>query len=248
MSELPVDSPCIEAPVIPAAEPQKTKNKRQKKVRSVWISFAGRIVAQFVGSAATILLGLAVLQQYGKVQNGEAVRSTASQATADAAQVIPVVTDPASLAVLPLRPLVASSESASLSASLTELLTSRLSELPGVSVASATSAAAVAQDRTMPQIARTLRTHYAVEGAVVRTSNSVRLTVRLIDAERDRQVWTGKYERKGSNVLDLQEAIAQAVAADLEDVLHQTEAPLRTRGEPPAPGRVTDALIVRNFR
>jgi hypothetical protein len=41
------------------------KKKRKKdKVRSAWISFAGRIVAQMVGAIATVALGVMVLHRY----------------------------------------------------------------------------------------------------------------------------------------------------------------------------------------
>jgi hypothetical protein len=41
----------------------KKKTKRDK-VRSAWIAFAGRIVAQIVGAIATVALGVMVLHRY----------------------------------------------------------------------------------------------------------------------------------------------------------------------------------------
>jgi hypothetical protein len=43
--------------------PKKTQKKRNK-VRSAWISFIGRIVAQIIGAAATIVLTLLLVQKY----------------------------------------------------------------------------------------------------------------------------------------------------------------------------------------
>jgi len=43
-------------------EPKKEKNK--DRVRSAWISFVGRIVAQLVGAVATVSLGVMVLHRY----------------------------------------------------------------------------------------------------------------------------------------------------------------------------------------
>ncbi len=40
------------------------KTKKKDKVRSAWISFAGRIVAQLVGAIATVALGVMVLHRY----------------------------------------------------------------------------------------------------------------------------------------------------------------------------------------
>ena len=42
---------------------EKTDKKRDK-VRSAWISFAGRIVAQLVGAFATVSLGVMMLHRY----------------------------------------------------------------------------------------------------------------------------------------------------------------------------------------
>ena len=42
---------------------KKKKKKKKDKVRSAWISFAGRIVAQIVGAAATVTLGVLVLHK-----------------------------------------------------------------------------------------------------------------------------------------------------------------------------------------
>jgi hypothetical protein len=40
------------------------KKQKRDKVRSAWISFAGRIVAQMVGAIATVALGVMVLHRY----------------------------------------------------------------------------------------------------------------------------------------------------------------------------------------
>jgi cell division septation protein DedD len=50
-----------------AHDPEKAvdkKTKKKDKVRSAWISFAGRIVAQLVGAIATVALGVMVLHRY----------------------------------------------------------------------------------------------------------------------------------------------------------------------------------------
>ena len=50
-----------------AQAPEQTLDKKKTKrdkVRSAWISFAGRIVAQIVGAIATVALGVMVLHRY----------------------------------------------------------------------------------------------------------------------------------------------------------------------------------------
>ena len=39
------------------------KSKKRDKVRSLWISFVGRIVAQIIGAIASVVLGIFILQQ-----------------------------------------------------------------------------------------------------------------------------------------------------------------------------------------
>ena len=53
-----VRSPAIMAPATmiptPPEEPAKKKKKKADKVRSAWISFIGRILAQVIGAAASV--------------------------------------------------------------------------------------------------------------------------------------------------------------------------------------------------
>jgi hypothetical protein len=60
--------------------PARTKKKkhRRSRVRSAWISFVGRILAQFVGSAASILLALILVGNHQPA----AVPNAAATATA----------------------------------------------------------------------------------------------------------------------------------------------------------------------
>ena len=50
-----------------AERTEDTKKKKKDKVRSAWISFAGRIVAQLVGAIATVALGVMVLHRYTSI-------------------------------------------------------------------------------------------------------------------------------------------------------------------------------------
>lgn len=59
------------ADVVDVTEENVEKNEKKKskkdKVRSAWISFAGRIVAQLVGAIATVALGVMVLHRYTSI-------------------------------------------------------------------------------------------------------------------------------------------------------------------------------------
>ena len=94
------------APVsVDAAEDELERKleKKRAKVRSAWISFVGRIVAQVMGAVATISLGLILVQKY----HAPAVAESAAQPDQPVVQsTIPVrfvTPGETSLAVLPLR-------------------------------------------------------------------------------------------------------------------------------------------------
>jgi hypothetical protein len=62
-----------------AANTDGTKKKKDK-VRSAWISFAGRIVAQLVGAVATVALGVMVLHRYTALDTRPPAAEPASSA------------------------------------------------------------------------------------------------------------------------------------------------------------------------
>src|SRR5256885_2366521 len=49
---------------------EEKKKKKKDKVRSAWISFVGRIVAQIIGAAASIVFGVMILHKYQGSQGG----------------------------------------------------------------------------------------------------------------------------------------------------------------------------------
>jgi TolB-like protein len=181
-------------------------------VRSAWIAFVGRIVAQFVGSAATIVLGLMLLQKHAASE--AKFHDTAAAATESRVQPIktrPV--EPTSVAVLPLRGFAADGTSA-LADSMTDALTSELAQIPGVHVASLTSAThAARQAQSAGDIASTLGVHYFVEGSAVHADDRVRISVRLVDALRDEHVWAHQYEERNTNLTEAR--LARTAAREL---------------------------------
>ena len=59
------DALVVEAPTGTAEDELERKlEKKRAKIRSAWISFVGRIVAQIMGAVATISLGLMLVQKY----------------------------------------------------------------------------------------------------------------------------------------------------------------------------------------
>ena len=75
----------------------------------------------------------------------------------------------------------------------------------------------------LPEIAKELGVQAVVEGSVLRSGNRVGITVRLIEAATDRQLWTEKYEKDFSDVLILQSEIAHAIARSIAIVITPEE-------------------------
>jgi hypothetical protein len=138
---------------VTAVEPSgSSKGKKgKKKVRSVWIAFVGRILAQFVGSAATIGLGLLLLSRYepsGAPATTAAVlaspASPASASTSSKSHSAATMTSPSheglSLAVLPLAHFSSAQSQRYIADSMTEVITADLAQLRWLHVVSRTSA------------------------------------------------------------------------------------------------------------
>lgn len=121
-----------------------------------------------------------------------------------------------SLAVLPLKNLSGDADQNYFSDGVTELLTVELSRRLPFRVLSRTSAALFADSRKpLPVIASELGVDALIEGSVLRSRDRVRITVRLVAAAADRQIWTESYDRDLSDVLVFQKEIARAIASQI---------------------------------
>jgi TolB-like protein/DNA-binding winged helix-turn-helix (wHTH) protein/Tfp pilus assembly protein PilF len=65
------------------------------------------------------------------------------------------------------------------------------------------------------QIGRELGVRYVVEGSVQRSSNQLRVTAQLIDAETDAYLWAERFDRETSDLLALQSEITSRIASAL---------------------------------
>ena len=129
-----------------------------------------------------------------------------------------------SLAVLPLTNLSGDPSQEYFTAGMTEALIADLAKIASLSVISRTSVMQYAGVRMpLPEIAAALGVDAVVEGSVMRASDSVRITVQLIDARRDRHLWSDSYERQLRDVLALQREVARAIAREVQLTLAPSE-------------------------
>jgi TolB-like protein len=213
-------------------------NRRKSKVRSAWISFIGRIVAQIVGAIASVTLGLLVLTKYGLPEKlpkvGAIVKAAATSRPADH-KTPPAdhkTTRPAgelALAVLPIQNYSQDAAHTYLADGVTEALTTELAQIPGLRVTSRTSSMAYkGTSKSLPEIARELDVDVILEGSVVRDQDVVRVTAQLIDAGTDRHLWARSYDRSVRSLLPAQAELARSIVLDVLAVL-------TGRGLPPLP-------------
>jgi TolB-like protein len=194
---------------------QGMPRRKTRKLRSAWISFASRIIAQMIGAVGTVLLSLILVQHYlvPDAGDGPGLDPRASSATAGLAQ----SSGKAALAVLPLVNYSADPQQDYFADGMTEALVSELSHIQNLRVVSRTSSMHYKdQRRRLPEIGRELNVDLIIEGSVRPAGDRVRVTAQLIDARTDEHVWSGSYDGSVENVIRLQDEVARAIAQDVE--------------------------------
>ncbi|HVC45907.1 MAG TPA: winged helix-turn-helix domain-containing protein [Terracidiphilus sp.] len=125
-----------------------------------------------------------------------------------------------SIAVLPLQNLSGDPSQEYFADGMTDELITELARIPNLRVVSRTSVMAEkGSGRTLPEIARQLDVDAIVEGSIVRSGNRIRITAQLIDARTDRHLWAQSFEGSASDVLTLQDSVAQQIATQAQLVL-----------------------------
>ncbi|MFY9550495.1 MAG: serine/threonine-protein kinase, partial [Thermoanaerobaculia bacterium] len=138
-----------------------------------------------------------------------------------------------SLAVLPLENLSRDPQQEYFADAMTEELIASVSQISALRVISRTSVMQYkAAKRPLPEIARALNVDAVVEGSVLRSGDSVRITAQLIDAKSDRHLWAKSYQRDLRDVLALQGEVARAIAREVEAKLTGAERARLERSHP----------------
>lgn len=129
--------------------------------------------------------------------------------------------DPMGIAVLPFADLGSEPGSEWIVPGLAAELCTILGRIPELHVSPPYALPEVADTRSrLSWAGETLRVRFALEGAVQGTSGRVRVTVRLHDLVRHRQIWSNRYDRDLSiaSRLDIQEDIARDVVSEAVDL------------------------------
>jgi eukaryotic-like serine/threonine-protein kinase len=129
-----------------------------------------------------------------------------------------------SLAVLPLENLSHDPEQEYFADGMTEALITDIAKIRSLRVISRTSVMRYkGSKKPLSQIARELNVDVVVEGSVQRSGNQVRIDAQLIDARKDRNLWSESYQSDLSDILTMQGNVARAIAGEVRAQLTSEE-------------------------
>jgi len=124
------------------------------------------------------------------------------------------------IVVLPLANVSSEQEGEYFADGMTDELISTLSRIGGLKVVARTSAMRYkGEKKTAGEIGRELHVSSLLEGSVRKEGNRVRITIQLINAASEEQLWRGKYDRELQGFFSLQSEIAEKVADELSVTL-----------------------------
>ena len=122
-----------------------------------------------------------------------------------------------SVAVLPLVNVSRNPADEYFSDGMTDELSNALGKLPGLRVASRTSAYAFkGKNANVKEIGRALNVKTVLEGTVRRDGNKLRVTAQLTNVDDGLALWSNKYERETNDVLSVQDEVARSIAEALK--------------------------------
>ena len=122
-----------------------------------------------------------------------------------------------SIAVLPFVNMSSDPEQDYLCDGLTEEILNILSQLDKLKVASRTSAFSFkGKNEKISQIGKELNVDHVLEGSVRKAGNRIRITAQLIKVNDGFHIWSERYDRKISDIFDIQDEIALAILDSLK--------------------------------
>ena len=129
-----------------------------------------------------------------------------------------------SLAVLPFANLSGNPENAYFAAGIQDEIITRLAKIGQLKVVSClTTQRFKSAPDDLPAIARQLGVANVLQGSVQRTADAVRVNVQLVKAETDTHLWADTFDRKLTDVFQIESDIAKTIAEKLQAKLTGSE-------------------------
>jgi len=138
------------------------------------------------------------------------------RAALETANVASGVAESPSIAVLPFANMSLDKEQEFFSDGLAEEILNLLAKIPSLKVIARTSSFAFrGKEQDIRKIAETLDVRTILEGSVRRSGNRIRVTAQLINASDGSHLWSEHYDRQLTDVFEVQDEIAAAIAGAL---------------------------------
>jgi TolB-like protein/tetratricopeptide (TPR) repeat protein len=172
----------------------------------------------------------------GSTASSEATAPAAVSAGAPASPAVPTATSTTvavaasdnSIAVLPFVNMSSDKEQEFFSDGITEELLNLLAKIPQLDVTARTSSFSFkGKDVGVKEIAKTLGVTHVLEGSVRKSGDQVRITAQLINAVKDKHLWSETYDRKLDDIFKVQDEIAGKVVEELKVTLLGTAPSVR---------------------
>ncbi|HET9389045.1 MAG TPA: tetratricopeptide repeat protein [Steroidobacteraceae bacterium] len=163
-------------------------------------------------------LGLATLIAVAWIVGTHRIPSLVQRS--DSSEPSVIVQPPKTIAVLPLIDLSPGRGNEYVGDGLAQELSSRLARIPGLRIASRTSAFAFkGRNADIRTIAQSLGVRHVLEGSVRRDGDRLRVTAQLTDAGTGYHVWSQSYDRTWHDILTIEDELARAIVDALQVVL-----------------------------
>ncbi|MDO6446223.1 hypothetical protein Q4493_10605 [Colwellia sp. 1_MG-2023] len=122
-----------------------------------------------------------------------------------------------SIAVLPFEDMSADHSQEYFGDGMAEEILNSLAKLPQLSVISRTSSFAFKdKDNSVKEIASALGVNYILEGSVRKSSNTLRITAQLIEANSGAHLWSQTYDRPLADIFTIQDNLTYAITQALQ--------------------------------
>lgn len=152
----------------------------------------------------------------------------------------PAVAGIKTIAILPLKDLSNDADAQFFVDGLTDALITEIARQSDLQVVSHDAMQSYRNSqKTAREIAAELEVEAVVEGSILRLGNRIRITVRLLDAVRDRHLWAQTYDRDLKDMLALQQELVTAIAGA---AFHTVR-----RSSRPAPAKEIDPRAYESF-
>jgi len=182
----------------------------------------GAVWIYIVTIAVALSVGLFVFGRYTAERTISNGGGTAERIRAN--HVIPQLVAEKSLAVLPFSNLSGNPENAYFAAGIQDEIITRLAKVGELKVVSCLSTQRFkSSSDDLPAIAKELGVANVLQGSVQRSADEVRVNVQLVKAETDTHLWADTFDRKLTDVFQIESDIAKMIAEKLQAKLTGSE-------------------------